>query len=140
MEARTNINLDITAIAIIVIILIVIIIASLVFWGKKLLKNLQKETSDVDKKNINYKNLSYDPVTYDQLVWTIRNAIEGWGTDEEAIYSTLEQLQNIDDLYYLIKRYKTLTGKELFYDLNSDLDSSEMRKVNQIINRIKKGI
>ena len=57
----------------------------------------------------------------DTISDTINNAIEGLGTDEDAIASALRQITTIPDLCGLIKAYEY--HGDLFSDLDGDLDS-----------------
>jgi hypothetical protein len=57
----------------------------------------------------------------DAISDSINNAIEGVGTDEDAISSALQQLPTIPDLCGLIKAYEY--HGDLFSDLDGDLDS-----------------
>jgi hypothetical protein len=57
----------------------------------------------------------------DAISDSINNAIEGLGTDEDAISSALQQLPTIPDLCGLIKAYEY--HGDLFSDLDGDLDS-----------------
>ena len=57
----------------------------------------------------------------DTISDTINNAIEGLGTDEDAIASALRQIPTIPDLCGLIKAYEY--HGDLFSDLDGDLDS-----------------
>ncbi len=62
----------------------------------------------------------------DQIARRLRNAMEGWGTDEEAIYSafsgrTQEQADAISS------RYQQLFRRNLLADLRDELTDDEMR-------------
>ena len=57
----------------------------------------------------------------DAISDSINNAIQGVGTDEDAISSALQQLPTIPDLCGLIKAYDY--HGDLFSDLDGDLDS-----------------
>jgi len=57
----------------------------------------------------------------DTISDTLNNAIEGLGTDEDAIADALRQIPTIPDLCALIKAYEY--HGDLFSDLDGDLDS-----------------
>jgi len=57
----------------------------------------------------------------DTISDTLNTAIDGLGTDEEAIASALKQIPTIPDLCGLIKAYEY--HGDLFSDLDGDLDS-----------------
>lgn len=59
----------------------------------------------------------------------INAAIEGLGTDEEAIKSNLMKLKTIPDLCAMASKYKTRHGESLFAAIDGDIDStSEWKK------------
>lgn len=54
----------------------------------------------------------------------INAAIEGLGTDEDAIKSNLKKLKTIPDLCAMASKYKTRHGESLFDAIDGDIDSS----------------
>lgn len=59
----------------------------------------------------------------DSIASQIRNAIEGWGTNEEAIKSALSKVQTIPDLCAVSQRYaENYPGSTLLGDLDGDID------------------
>lgn len=54
----------------------------------------------------------------------INAAIEGMGTDEDAIKSNLSKIQTIPDLCGMAKTYETRHGESLFDAIDGDIDSS----------------
>jgi hypothetical protein len=71
---------------------------------------------------------------YTALATQIRDAVEGLGTDEDAIYAALEQLgqdqARIDQLY---RAYQTLTGRTLDADLDDDMSGDELRRAQRLL-------
>jgi hypothetical protein len=61
---------------------------------------------------------------FDKLSDSIYDAIDGWGTDEEAIKSVFESIPSIPDLCGLIKTYSDYHG-DLFSDLDGDLEGDK---------------
>ncbi len=57
---------------------------------------------------------------------TIHDAVEGWGTDEAAIFNTLLPL-NKSQIKQLKVVYKTMYGVGLMQDLRGDLNNSELQ-------------
>ena len=62
--------------------------------------------------------------TLDSISKRVRTAIDGWGTDEDAIKSALGQIATIPDLCAVKKRYaENYPGSTLLGDLDGDIDS-----------------
>jgi hypothetical protein len=53
----------------------------------------------------------------------VNTAIEGMGTDEDAIKSNLSKIKSIPDLCGLVTTYQTRHGESLFEALDDDIDS-----------------
>lgn len=78
----------------------------------------------------------------------IFDAMDGYGTNEETIETELKKLRSKSDWNALVNAFGTRTissGKWNFQDdftgnlpecLNDELDSSEIQRVNQILNKI----
>ncbi len=58
----------------------------------------------------------------------------GWGTDEAAVFSTLEEIPNKATFNSVQRAYRDLYGKNLSADLKSELTVAEYNQVLQIIN------
>jgi len=62
--------------------------------------------------------------TLDSISKQVRTAVDGWGTDEDAIKSALGQIATIPDLCAVNKRYaENYPGSTLLGDLDGDIDS-----------------
>jgi len=55
----------------------------------------------------------------------IYNAIDGLGTNEEALGAAFSQLQSIADMCAVKKSYESTYGKDIYAELDSDIDSDE---------------
>lgn len=77
----------------------------------------------------NMKNIkpTVDKQTYRAAADKIYNAIEGLGTDEEAIKSALMSMPTVADLCALNSWYSTQYG-DLYDDLDSDIDGTDFIK------------
>lgn len=65
-----------------------------------------------------------DGGTLDSISKQVHDAIEGWGTDEDAIKSALGKIATIPDLCAVNKRYaENYPGYTLLGDLDGDIDS-----------------
>ena len=62
----------------------------------------------------------------EQVARRLRNAMRGWGTDEEAIYSALSG-RNQEQLDQISATYQTLFSRDLLTDLQDELTAGEMR-------------
>jgi hypothetical protein len=54
---------------------------------------------------------------------TIRDAVSGLGTNEDAIYKTFNSLSSFDEFCSLVLSYRKSYNTELYNDLYSDIDS-----------------
>jgi len=80
----------------------------------------QKELRELDLQLI--KN-SYQDAN------TLKNAIDGWGTDEKAIEKIFQNIDNLEELYMLELYYKSRTGNDLMDDLKGDLTKKEFTDI-----------
>ncbi|WP_108802159.1 hypothetical protein [Aquimarina sp. Aq107] len=58
----------------------------------------------------------------------------GWGTDEEALFRTLEQIPSASMMRKVQRAYRDLEGINLAADLQSELTTEEFAIANEIIN------
>ena len=58
----------------------------------------------------------------------------GWGTDEEVLFQTLEQIPTASMMRKVERAYKDLEGRNLATDLASELTTEEFAIANEIIN------
>lgn len=70
------------------------------------------------------------PFTPGLIAVQLRDAMEGWGTDEEAIYAALSGRTNTD-VDRIAAEYQTLTGRGLQADLQDELTSDELLRLAQ---------
>jgi len=76
--------------------------------------------------------------TADKDAKTLENAISGWGTDEDAIYETLNNKSRWQ-LKLIFDKYKELYGSELADDLLDDLNTEELGQVTNILKTAQSG-
>ena len=73
-------------------------------------------------------------LNYVAIATRIRDAIEGLGTDEEAIYAALGELgQDATRIRALTTAYGTLTGRTLDADLADDLSGDELERAQRLL-------
>lgn len=71
---------------------------------------------------------------YQAIARRIRDAVEGPGTDEEAIYAALGELrQEQPRITALQTAYQTLTGRLLDTDLEDDLSGDELTRAQRLL-------
>ncbi|WP_299187624.1 hypothetical protein [uncultured Aquimarina sp.] len=58
----------------------------------------------------------------------------GWGTDEESLFRTLEQIPTASMMRKVGRAYRDLEGRNLAADLQSELTTEEFAIANEIIN------
>ncbi|MBQ4818880.1 hypothetical protein [Aquimarina sp. MMG016] len=58
----------------------------------------------------------------------------GWGTDEETLFRTLEQIPTASMMRKVQRAYRDLEGRNLAADLQSELTTEEFAIANEIIN------
>ena len=73
-------------------------------------------------------------LNYVAIATRIRDAIEGLGTDEDAIYAALGELgQDATRISGLTAAYATLTGRTLDADLADDLSGDELARAQRLL-------
>jgi preprotein translocase subunit SecG len=70
-------------------------------------KAADKAAETVNGITINSSNISLSTNDINLISQQLYNAMEPWGTDEEAIVSTLDRLSTKDDLLAVMKRFGT---------------------------------
>jgi len=123
--------------------IIIIVVLILIFKNKIIdgLRNLFHR--DINKIDVDTGNLSYEKGEYYSMCSTLESAMDGTGTDEEAINSVFMRMQSQDDWNFLQKAfgvrkkdggtfYADITG-DLKMWLGDELDSSEMEEVKEIL-------
>jgi hypothetical protein len=76
-----------------------------------------------------------ETLDFDRLVERIHDAIAGWGTDEEAVYSALQMCQgDAAAIAELKKRYLAKHGESLEDAIRGDFSGTELEYALQLIN------
>lgn len=134
-------------------VLIVIIVVLIYFAYKKISEIISGISSDIANRRdnpVSSSNLTHSGAWYKNAADTLFNAMDGAGTDEDAIYGVFEQIDNQDDWNELVRRYDTrtisngplmgsITGT-LQVHLKSDLSKSEITKCKNILAGIDTGL
>jgi hypothetical protein len=102
-------------------------------------------TSDVKvQKFCQLCNTSNAPINANgnQMADSIRDAVQGVGTNEESLFNTFNRIQTFDDFCSLVKAYKNSYSTDLYTDLDDDIDAENewvqiMRPIRDAILRQK---
>ena len=94
----------------------------------------RQKNRDLNKR-IDKSNLSYGESQYKVYAQKLLDAMDCWGTDEDAIYDTFKDMNNIDDILQLQIAFSDVEKEEktLSQWLNTELSSSEKKQLNAII-------
>lgn len=117
-------TISVILIVVFVFVMILIIIKTTSTTVKGLINNIKVSTRD---------DLTQDTATYKKWAKKIKDAIAGWGTDEEAIYAVFRQIRSIGDYYSLENSYAEYG--DLIDDLYADLDKHEITELNEILSK-----
>lgn len=102
-----------------------------IFFGiRALAKNFKKGIREQQALNPG------NPATYAtqfKLAFENDNSF-GWGTDEEAVYRTVEQIPNVATFKKVQHAYRDLYGSSLSADLKSELSTEEYTTLLDLIN------
>ena len=130
----SKINWKKVTITAIIIIVAVIAIRYSYIGIRNFIRN-RKLNSDL-QGSINYSNLSYTTDQYGVFAKKLYNAMDGVGTDEDAIWDTFKQMKNRDDLLFLIKTFGVRDGETLSEWLYDDLGNDDIEKLNTILSSL----
>lgn len=123
-----------------VAIVVIVIISQIV----KLLKK-QDSLTRAARRDIDKNKLSYADIEYKIMAENLFEAMNGFGTDEDYIYTTLSKLKSEADWYKLIDVYGVREHSDSAYggfwcfkgnlieSLNNELSSSEKARVSSIL-------
>lgn len=127
----------------IVIIIVIIVLLIYFFWGK--IKTWFSGIGTSMQQNEDLNNyiattgvsVSLSDSEIKQLCNKLYNAfyggLFGWGTDEDAVYEVFNRINNQADLYKLIAVYGTRENMTLDQAIVSELNNSELKKLNTIL-------
>ena len=98
------------------------------FDGKALLAHELSHTiqqANDFKSTIQEREMEFNPSL---IAVQLRDAMQGWGTEEAAMYAALAG-RTRQQVEYIANAYKTLTRRELQADLESELSASELQRL-----------
>lgn len=118
------------------LILLVVVAVVILRYGEKIYSRIQERQKNRElNKRIDKSNLSYGESQYKVYAQKLLDAMDCWGTDEDAIYDTFKDMNNIDDILQLQRAFSDVEKEEktLSQWLNTELSSSEKKQLNAII-------
>lgn len=122
------------ALAIVVIAVIIWIVCELTGTTTKIKdKYAQKKLDELLDNEISTQAVSLNEATAKALADKIHEAMDGWGTDEDAVYEVMNKMNSRSDVVLLIKTFGIRDGKNLVQWITSELNASERAKVNNIL-------
>ena len=78
-------------------------------------------------------NLTYPATDYTNFANRLLNAMSGWGTDEDEIFSVFNQMYTTSDIRQLVAAFGLQKDKTLQQWLLSELSSKDMNRINAIL-------
>lgn len=120
-----------------IILLIIAIVTSFVFrYGKGIVGKI-RERQHIKKLDgtIDKNNLSYPESQYDVFAQALFAAMDGWGTDTDAIFEVFRKMRTIDDVLQLQFAFSEVEDEDgtLAAWLHDDLSSSDIETLNSIL-------
>lgn len=118
------------------LLLLVVVAVVILRYGEKIYSHIRERIKNNDlNKRIDKSNLSYGESQYKVYAQKLFDAMNGWQTDEDAIYEVFKKMNNIDDILQLQIAFSDVEDEDetLSQWLHDDLSSSEMKQLNAII-------
>lgn len=120
-----------------IIAIIVIVLVFVAFrYGKKIAGSIRerKRNRELDK-HINKDNLTYGDSQYDVFAKKLFTAMDGFGSDEDAIYDVFKKMKTIDDVLMLQVAFTDTEDENETLEewLKGDLSQSEIKTINDIL-------
>jgi hypothetical protein len=100
---------------------------------KGILPSPEKQHLDDLEEAIDDDQLSYPMAQYGLWADALYQAMDGWGTDEDAIYNVFSKMKTNNDLAQLNVSFGVKESQNLGQWLQDDLSDSEKNKVRSIL-------
>ena len=120
---------------------ILVLAVAWIIW--KAYKYIKAQFDPSQQLEVNESNLSYSEAEFELFADQLESAMDGAGTDEEAVYHVFEQMDTADDLKQLIKSFGTrdygITNKaqNLLQWLRDEMDVEELVPIQTIFNNLE---
>lgn len=118
------------------ILVAVLAVAIIRHYASGLISQIRERVKNKElDKRIDKSNLSYGESQYKVYAQKLFDAMNGWQTDEDAIYEVFKKMNNIDDILQLQIAFSDVEDENATLSewLHDDLSSSEMKQLNAII-------
>lgn len=119
------------------IVILLVIAVALFFFIRWIVRKVKTMNTEANKELNNALDsgvkLSFSNSQYENFANQLYNAMNGPGTDENAIYNVFNQMKNIADVLKLVTTFGFRKNQDLSTWLYKDLSSNEMYKVNSIL-------
>jgi hypothetical protein len=115
--------------------LVVAIVAVILYYIYRKMRTAIQEKkliADVNSE-ILPSQLNYTDVQYQAFASKLYMAMKGIGTDEEAIYSVMQQMKSRSDLMRVIAVFGVKDDMTLNEWMSDELNASEIQKVNTLL-------
>lgn len=106
--------------------------AAAVYWFGRLSARQRDERRAEKAVEQDAEEQGLDPRRLASDASGLRSAMEGWGTNEEAIYAILGRYRDPDHFALLELAYFNAFARNLVQDLTSELDSGELEQIAYI--------
>jgi hypothetical protein len=114
-------------------IIILALIFGLVLYNKLVYKTRNKKIINDLEEDVEVNKLSY-PLSY-YGIWAadIYNAVEGMGTNEQAIFDVFKKMKNKDDVLQLMTAFGVKEGETLSQWVIGDLGDDDKATINRLL-------
>lgn len=108
---------------------------------KSLIKILDKAEKNVKSYTINNGNTTLSDNEVELYVENLREAMEGWGTDEEAVYELLgDPSLTPADILKIMDEFEDKYGETLEHDIRGDFTGDAQKALLEILRNAENGI
>ena len=116
-----------------IIVVIVAVIVGYHYIKKYIKKRKSKAVLNELDKDINVSKLTYELSYYGIWAKDLFNAMDGMGTNEQAIYDIFKKMQTKDDVLQLITAFGVEDEETLSQWIISELSSDERAVLNRLL-------
>ena len=96
-------------------------------------KYAQKKLDELLENEISAPAVTLNEATAKALADKLYEAMDGWGTDESAIFEVMNEMKSRSDVLMLIRTFGVRDGKNLVQWITSELNAKDRAQVNNIL-------